>query len=130
MIVRAAVIVSADEAAALGPVLDRWAEEHRRAGRGRLPVELVRVLAEISAIGRARRAEIGRPSDPGSLQRATGAGAGIGIGSTSTGSPPAMLCVTVAAQRLGLSPRTVRARCASGLLPARRVGRAWLVEVS
>jgi len=36
--------------------------------------------------------------------------------------------VATAAQRLSVSPQTVRARCASGALPARRIGRQWLIE--
>ncbi|WP_200213367.1 helix-turn-helix domain-containing protein [Micromonospora coerulea] len=37
-------------------------------------------------------------------------------------------CVADAAQRLGITPRAVRKRCAAGTLPARHVGRVWLIE--
>ena len=36
--------------------------------------------------------------------------------------------VVEAARRLGVSRRAVQARCARGTLPARRVGRSWLVR--
>ncbi len=43
----------------------------------------------------------------------------------------ANLSITEAAQRLGLTERAVRKRCASGRLPgARRVGRTWRIPVS
>lgn len=45
-------------------------------------------------------------------------------------SPPALVDVEVAAERLGLSPATVRRQAASGELPARRVGRRWKVDLA
>jgi excisionase family DNA binding protein len=45
-------------------------------------------------------------------------------------SPPALVDVEVAAERLGLSPATVRRQCAAGELPCRRIGRAWRVDLA
>lgn len=39
------------------------------------------------------------------------------------------LSVEQAAERLGLSPATVRRRCVDGSLPAEKVGRAWVVDL-
>ena len=41
---------------------------------------------------------------------------------------PEEVDVLTAAERLGVSRRAVQARCARGTLPARRVGRSWLVR--
>lgn len=41
---------------------------------------------------------------------------------------PLVLSTDEAAQRLGVSVRAVQKRCVAGTLPARRVGRQWLVE--
>jgi excisionase family DNA binding protein len=45
-------------------------------------------------------------------------------------SPPALVTVDVAAERLGKSPSSVRAMCARGELPARRVGRSWRIDMA
>jgi excisionase family DNA binding protein len=44
--------------------------------------------------------------------------------------PPALVTIDVAAERLAKSPSTVRAMCAAGELPARRVGRSWRVDLA
>jgi excisionase family DNA binding protein len=44
--------------------------------------------------------------------------------------PPALVTVDVAAERLGKSRSSVRAMCARGDLPARRVGKSWRVDLA
>jgi excisionase family DNA binding protein len=44
--------------------------------------------------------------------------------------PPALVDVETAAARLGLSAATVRRQAAAGELPARRVGRAWRIDLA
>ncbi|HVX95506.1 MAG TPA: helix-turn-helix domain-containing protein [Polyangia bacterium] len=44
--------------------------------------------------------------------------------------PPALVDVEVAAERLGLSVATVRRQAAAGVLPARRVGRSWRIDLA
>jgi hypothetical protein len=39
-----------------------------------------------------------------------------------------MVLIKVAAPKLGLSPRQVRRLCASRTIPARKLGRSWLVN--
>jgi excisionase family DNA binding protein len=43
--------------------------------------------------------------------------------------PPVLVTVEVAAERLGLSLATVRRQAASGVLPARRCGRSWRIDL-
>jgi excisionase family DNA binding protein len=46
-------------------------------------------------------------------------------------SPPALVDVATAAERLGKSPATVRRMAAAGELPARRVGkRSWRIDLA
>lgn len=41
-----------------------------------------------------------------------------------------LLTVDQAAQRLGLSPATIRRQCAAGDLPSRKIGRSWFVDAT
>jgi excisionase family DNA binding protein len=45
-------------------------------------------------------------------------------------SPPALLDVETFAARVDLSPATIRRQAAAGVLPARRVGRKWLIDAA
>jgi excisionase family DNA binding protein len=44
--------------------------------------------------------------------------------------PPALVDVAEAARRLGKSPSAVRRMAAEGVLPARRIGRSWRIDLA
>lgn len=44
--------------------------------------------------------------------------------------PPALVTVEVAAERLGKSTATIRRMAAAGGIPAKRVGRSWRIDLA
>jgi excisionase family DNA binding protein len=52
------------------------------------------------------------------------------VAALAAAAPPALVDVETAAARLGLSAATVRRQAAAGELPARRVGRAWRIDLA
>lgn len=66
----------------------------------------------------------------GELAAAVGTVADDGNGDGEAEPRPEMLTVAEMAARDGTPARTVRWRCQTGVLPARRVGRQWLIEIA
>ena len=66
--------------------------------------------------------------------RAAACTAGVSVSGRVDDRPPVLLSrstevgVDVAAQRLGVTTRTIRRRIAAGTIQARKVGRSWLVD--
>jgi excisionase family DNA binding protein len=52
------------------------------------------------------------------------------VAALAAATPPALVDVETAAARLGLSAATVRRQAVAGELPARRVGRAWRIDLA
>ncbi len=120
------VLVDPDVAQRLAPVLRRMIAEWRRSG-GRVPVEVLALVADLDALARASAAGhdelvvssqvVGRIGPHRDTERVTP-------------DPSAATLVPVAevAARRGVDPRTVRRWIVTGRVAGRLIGGRWLVE--
>lgn len=114
----ASVIVTAAVAQRLGPTLVRLAREHQRL-HGALDPD---VAVTIAAIDRLGRAHAGHDAHTATVP--------VGIPHREPDGIVGTVSTTTAAERLGITPRAVRARLERGTLPGTRLPtgewRVWL----